>query len=61
MFAHVSCAEFPKAAISSTEELRNQAKIADKLDEMSTERTQKDRVMEAIGDVAKQAKNLPAI
>lgn len=60
MFAHIECAEFPKAAIASTEELRAQAKITDKIDDMITERAEEDDVMKVIGDVAKQVKAMPA-
>lgn len=58
---HIRSAEFPKAAIQSTENLMNEAKLEDKIDDMTTEDTNTNSMMKKIGDILEKAETLPAI
>lgn len=67
IYAHINCAEISRGAIESTETLMEQAKeqikeqvrVADKLDEMSTE-SNESGVMKVVGEIISRAETLPA-
>lgn len=61
---HIRSAEFPKAAIESTEKLMNEAKLEDKIDNMTTEETNTNTngmIFKKISDVFEKAESLPAV